>query len=116
MNCSLITKFIGLKWLYFYFYIHLQHVMTLGSTLRQAIDESYGEMMARSEQQQSSDMAGSEQQQSSSIAGAAAAQPVSPPYHGYQRGCNQMCGSKFEGCLLPTVVLRSLHRCFMGLE
>ena len=90
--------------------------MTLGSTLRQAIDESYGEMMARSEQQQSSDMAGSEQQQSSSIAGAAAAQPVSPPYHGYQRGCNQMCGSKFEGCLLPTVVLRSLHRCFMGLE
>uniref|UniRef100_A0A671UXA9 Uncharacterized protein n=1 Tax=Sparus aurata TaxID=8175 RepID=A0A671UXA9_SPAAU len=98
------TDFIGLKLLYCYFYIHLQHVMSLGSSLRQAIDQSYGDM-AGSEQQQSSDMAGSEQQQSSSMAETAAAQPISPPYHGYMRGCNQMCGSKFEGCLLPTVTI-----------
>ncbi len=91
--------------------------MTLGSTIRQALDQSYGDMagseqqhssvMAGSEQQHSSVMAGSEQLHSSAMAGTTAA--VSPSSHGYIRGCNQMCGSKFEGCLLPTVVLRSLE-------
>ncbi|XP_030289593.1 uncharacterized protein LOC115591597 [Sparus aurata] len=81
-----------------------QHVMSLGSSLRQAIDQSYGDM-AGSEQQQSSDMAGSEQQQSSSMAETAAAQPISPPYHGYMRGCNQMCGTLLKEVLVNQQIL-----------
>ncbi|KAM9715464.1 uncharacterized protein ACNS7B_021792 [Menidia menidia] len=91
-----------------------QHVMNLGSTLRQAIEQHYGDMagseqqqsssIAWSEQQQSSSMAGSEQQQSSSIA-VTAAQPVSPPYHGYMRGCNQMCGTLLKDVLINQHIL-----------
>ncbi|XP_035985273.1 uncharacterized protein LOC118558814 [Fundulus heteroclitus] len=69
-----------------------QHVMNLGSTLRQAIEQHYG------------DMAGSEQQQSSSII-VTAAQPVSPPYHGYMRGCNQMCGTLLKEVLINQQIL-----------
>ena len=68
---------------YIYFYAHLQHLMTLGSTLRQAIGTSYG----------GGDMAetGSEEEM------------VGTPYQGHsvspgtgtqKGGCDQMCGSK----------------------
>ncbi|XP_030271021.1 uncharacterized protein LOC115580620 [Sparus aurata] len=46
-----------------------------------------------------------EQQQSSSMAETAAAQPISPPYHGYMRGCNQMCGTLLKEVLVNQQIL-----------